>query len=175
MLEKKRNGRPPKYRTPQALQEKIDEYFESCWVDKVVEVTDKDGNVTATNSRYQNRPYTVAGLAWHLGFNSRQSLLNYDANKKFLDVIKKAKLKIEMNVEEFLVEGKNAAGPIFWLKNHASYRDKQEVEFPDADGKPQTIGLMLSDMERATRLVYLLEQAAKKAKADDGTERSGKD
>ena len=132
MLEKKRNGRPPKYRTPQALQEKIDEYFESCWVDKVVEVTDKDGNVTATNSRYQNRPYTIMGLVLALGFISRQSLLDYcnrnEGKKQFADIIKAAKAKVEMNVEEYLLTGKSAAGPIFWLKNHGGYSDKQEVE-----------------------------------------------
>jgi hypothetical protein len=130
MAEKQKHagGRPPLFKSPKELQEKVNSYFDSCWVDKIVEVTDKDGNVTATNSTYQNRPYTVAGLAHFLGFDSRNSLLNYQVNPKFLGIIKKAKLKIEMNIEEQLVEGKNAAGPIFWLKNHAEYKDKQEVE-----------------------------------------------
>jgi hypothetical protein len=44
-----------------------------------------------------------------------------------------------MYVEENLVEGKNAAGPIFWLKNHAGYRDKQELEHTGKDGEPFTI------------------------------------
>ncbi len=121
-------GKPPFFKSPKELQEKINEYFDSCWIDKVVEVTDKEGTCTSTNSRYQNSPYTVAGLTLALGFSSRQSLLDYQSKKQYLDIIKKAKLKIEMNIEEFLIAGKNAAGPIFWLKNHAGYKDKQEVE-----------------------------------------------
>jgi len=128
-------GRPPKFKKPQELEEKIKEYFESCWVDKVIETEDKEsGKITTTNIRYQDRPYTVAGLAEFLGFSSRQSLLDYDAKPEFLDIIKKAKLKIEMNVEEMLIQGKNQAGPIFWLKNHAGYRDKTEAEISGPNG-----------------------------------------
>ncbi len=50
-----------------------------------------------------------------------------------------------------------------------------KIEFPDENGKPQKIsGGILTDMERATRLVYLMNQAAKRKKAD-GEKRSGKD
>ena len=50
-----------------------------------------------------------------------------------------------------------------------------QVEFPDETGKPQRItGDVFTDMERATRLVYLMNQAAKRKKAD-GKKRSGKD
>ncbi len=132
-------GRPPKYNNVQELQAKIDEYFDSCWIDKIIEVTDKDGNCTATNSRYQNRPYTVMGLVFALGFVSRQSLLDYcKRSGQFSDTIKRAKTKIEMNVEEYLLEGKNAAGPIFWLKNNAEtkYQDKQELEHSAKEGAP---------------------------------------
>lgn len=120
-------GRPPKYKTPEELQAKVDEYFESCWVDKVTEATDKDGVCTMSTVRYQNRPYTVAGLALHLDM-TRETLCQYAKGGKFSDVIKRAKDKIVMNVEESLLWGKNATGPIFWLKNHAGYRDKQEQD-----------------------------------------------
>jgi len=121
-------GRPPKFPTPQDLQAKVDEYFESCWVDKVTEVTDKEtGNVTMSNVRYQDRPYTIAGLAYHLGMTT-QALRNYEAKDEFLCIIKRAKQKVEMNVEEQLIAGKSATGPIFWLKNHADYRDKLEQD-----------------------------------------------
>ena len=128
-------GRPPKYKTPQELEQKIQEYFDSCWIDKVTEIEEKEkGLITTSNIKYQNRPYTVAGLAEFLGFSSRQSLLDYDANPEFLDIIKRAKLKIEMFIEEQLVTGKNAAGTIFWLKNHADYRDKQEMDLNHSGG-----------------------------------------
>lgn len=167
---KDKGGRPALFRDPADLQTKIDEYFDSCWIDKVTEVTDKDGAITMSNCLYQNRPYTVAGLAHYLGFSSRSSLLNYDKNPIFGDLIKRAKLKIEMNIEEFLLTGKNAAGPIFWLKNHANYEDKVKTEFPDADGKPQQIGATLTNMDRAARLVYLLDRAAKAKAISDKKE-----
>lgn len=53
--------------------------------------------------------------------------------------------------------------------------ERKQIEFPDENGKPQKIsGGILTDMERATRLVYLMNQAAKRKKAD-GEKRSGKD
>lgn len=130
MAEKKKHpgGRPPKFKDPQELQSKINDYFESCWIDKVVEVTDKDGNVTSTNSRYQDRPYTVEGLALALGI-TRETLCQYEKDPKFSDAIKKAKLKIKMNVVERLIDSKNATGCIFWLKNNDReyYNDKIET------------------------------------------------
>ena len=123
-------GRPPFYKSLPELQEKIDAYFESCWVDKVIETITKDGTCTMSTVRYQQRPYTVMGLVLGLGFTTRQALANYAAKPEFMDAIKGARSKIEMNVEELMLEGKNAAGPIFWLKNNAEekYRDKTETE-----------------------------------------------
>lgn len=114
--EKKKHagGRPPKYTTPEEMQSVIDEYFASCWVDRpLVGLT-------------QMRPYTIAGLALALDL-TRQGLCEYSDKDEFSDVVKKAKLKVEMNVEETLLE-KGHSGSIFWLKNHASYTDKREVE-----------------------------------------------
>lgn len=156
-------GRPPKYSTPEELQSKIDEYFESCWFEKVTESQDQDtGKIETSVIRYQQRPYTIAGLAYDLDM-STEALRNYQDKPEFLAIVKKAKLKIEMNFEENL-SGKNPAGSIFWLKNHAGYRDKQEVEFPDENGKPQKIGSTFSDTERSARLLFLLERAEKRAK-----------
>lgn len=163
LIKKKANGkhpggRPPLYKMAQELQAKIDEYFESCWIDKVVEVTDKEGNVTTTNSRYQNRPYTVMGLALALGM-CRDTLCEYAKNGEFSDIIKKAKAKVEMNVEENLLWGKNAAGPIFWLKNHAGYRDKQELEHKGPNGQPlEGPTITATPMEVAVKIAYLFRQ-----------------
>ena len=144
-------GRPPKFTTARDLQDKINDYFDSCWVDKIIEVTDKEGNCTSTNSRYQNRPYTIAGLALSLGI-CRDTLCEYAKKSKFSDIIKKAKLTVEMNVEECLLAGKNAAGPIFWLKNHADYKDKQETKIGLDEN---SIGIILSslppEIEKAVR------------------------
>jgi hypothetical protein len=109
------HGRTSKYRTADEFQEKIDEYFEYCEKKKI--------------------PYTVMGLAFALGFNSRQTLSNYEKYDHHKDIeeeqkiliahtIKKAKLKIEEYLEENLITGKQVAGTIFNLKNNFGWVDR---------------------------------------------------
>lgn len=161
-------GRPPKYTDLETFQRKIDEYFESCWVDKVTEVMDKEGNCTMSTVRYQNRPYTIMGLVLALGLTSRKSLLDYQGREEFCNAVKKAKTKVEMCVEEYLFNAKNAAGPIFWLKNNAEtkYQDKQEFEHTGAEGGP----IEFSRLDRANRLAAIANAALKRKQgADNGT------
>ena len=74
----------------------------------------------------EQRPPAICGLALHLGFNSRQSLLNYEGySDEFLDIIKKAKTQIEMYHEEQL-SGRNPTGHIFWLKNF-KWKDTKDI------------------------------------------------
>lgn len=127
-------GRPPIFKTPEEMQAKVDEYFESCWMDKVTETTDKNGACTMSTVRYQQRPYTIMGLAMHLGM-CRDTLCEYAKNGEFSDIVKNAKAKVEMFVEESVLWNKNATGPIFWLKNHAGYTDKIEQTLQSPDGK----------------------------------------
>lgn len=144
MVGKNLGGRPRKFTSKVQLQEKIDEYFESCWVDKITEVTDKDGNVTMSTVRYQNRPYTIMGLALELGMD-RKTLCEYAKDGRFSNTVKRAKDKVTMHIEELLLEGKNAAGPIFWLKNNGDYKDKQELEHSGTGGGPVTFRVIYDE------------------------------
>lgn len=80
------------------------------------------------------KPFTIQGLALALGFNSRQSLLNYEGytdekDKPFLDTIKRAKLRIEENKVEGMILGEyNTTAIIFDLKNNHGHKDKTEVD-----------------------------------------------
>ena len=102
-----------KYQKVEEMQKVIDDYFKSC--------------------KEENRPYTITGLAVALDL-SRQGLLKYEGytdmdDIKFVDTIKRAKDKVEANIEEGLLSGKyNATGSIFNLKNNFDWRDKTEVE-----------------------------------------------
>lgn len=69
---------------------------------------------------------TLAGLAYALGIN-RQTLYNYEQKDEFLDIIKKAREKVESTYEERLVYGSQPTGVIFALKN-MSWKDKTETE-----------------------------------------------
>jgi len=100
-------GRPPKYKTVEELQTAIDKYFEDV--------------------ANEEKP-TVTGLAYHLGFTSRQSIYDFETKKKkvFAYTIKRAVLKIEHKHELGLYNQSNA-GHIFWLKNRR-WSDKQEIK-----------------------------------------------
>lgn len=102
-------GRPLMYKTAEALGAAIGEYFEKC--DKV------------------GRPYTIAGLAYELGFTDRHALQEYEKRDPFSATIKRARGRIEMQRSERLVSGDgNMTGMIFDLKNNFGWKDKTETE-----------------------------------------------
>lgn len=86
-------GRPPKYETPEELEQAVEEYF-------------------AENPDYP----TQSGLALALGFADRQSLYDYKAKDKFSCTIKRALQRIDEKHERRLYENANS-GSIFYLKN----------------------------------------------------------
>lgn len=97
-------GRPRTYETADELQSEVDLYFSS-----------KEWN-----------DYTLTGLAFFLGFDSRQSLYDYEKNPEFSYIIKRARLLVEASYEMKL-QGQSCTGAIFALKN-MGWKDKQEVE-----------------------------------------------
>ena len=101
-----------KFKTPEELQEKIDEYFE------LFPQYTADGVLV--------RPATITGLALHLG-TYRDLLCNYQERDEFYDTIKTAKQRIENFYEERLVF-QNATGSIFALKNF-DWKDKTETQY----------------------------------------------
>ena len=125
-----KGGRPPRYKTKEEIQEKIDAYFQDC---EGVIVTDTEGNPII--DKYGNvvkmgvRPLTITGLALALGFNSRQALLNYQAKAEFNDTIMRAKAKVEQYAEERLYDKDGANGAKFSLANNfEGWREKQQIE-----------------------------------------------
>lgn len=96
-------GRPPFFDSPEELQKAIQEY------------------ITTTGIKS-----TITGLAYHLGFESRQSFYDYEEREEYSYIIKRARLFIESCYEEKL-SGNNCTGPLFALKN-MGWKDKQEIE-----------------------------------------------
>jgi hypothetical protein len=92
-----------------------------------VVLTDKSGNPV-----YSDNPPTVAGLAYRLGFASRQSVYDYEwKNEKFAYVVKRARLLIEEFHEKRLSTAMFPTGSIFWAKNHG-WSDRQRDEGDDS-------------------------------------------
>lgn len=125
-------GRPALFSSPIELDEKINEFFEYIKgesASKTVIKTAKDGSVTEYEEDYWIREPevpTITGLALSLGFESRQSLYDYEKNEEFSYSIKRAKLHVEQSYEKYLLS-QSSTGAIFALKNFG-WKDKTEVD-----------------------------------------------
>lgn len=113
-MEEKKVGRPKIYEDVEPMEKDIEKYFKEC---------DK-----------KDKPYTVSGLAYALDMD-RRSLLNYSKDEKFFPTIKRAKQKIEQQLEEKGLMGtSNATFTIFNLKNNFDWKDKVENEESNETG-----------------------------------------
>lgn len=101
-----KGGRPPAFESPEDMENEIQAYFDMQVENKGI--------------------ITVAGLAYNLGFESRQSLQDYKQKEEFTYIIKRAVLFIENCYEEKL-SGTTPTGAIFALKN-MGWKDKIEQE-----------------------------------------------
>lgn len=104
-----------------AIKVKIDEYFDEC-------------------EKKEQHP-TYCGLAYHLGYASRQSIWeNANSDNGISLPLKRAMLKIESTYERML-SGNSCTGAIFALKNRG-WTDKQSVEHTGSNGGPVEISLI---------------------------------
>jgi len=109
MKDKVGRGQPPKYKSVELFQKKIDEYFDSIM---------KDGEYL--------RPPTVSGMAIYLGFVDRRSMYHYRDKDEFYHPVKRAIGMVEAYNEEQTAKGSRCAGNIFILKNF-DWTDRQEI------------------------------------------------
>lgn len=141
-------GRPALFETSEELDKKISEYYEyikgeSKEVPKTK--TNKDGSVeTSTEVIWLREPEqpSITGLALFLGFESRQSLYDYEKNTEFSYSIKRAKLNVEKNYERYLLS-QSATGAIFALKNFG-WADKQELDHTTKGEKIQNTPIVFT-------------------------------
>jgi hypothetical protein len=100
-------GRPPHYKTPEELHQKIVEYFDFC-------VSNKEN-------------ITITGLALFLGFSSRTSFTDYlNRSEEFSNIIKRARMSVEKAYENNL-HGFAWAGAAFALRNINGQDWKEET------------------------------------------------
>lgn len=116
-----KGGRPTKFKSPENLKNKIEEYFSLCDNNKKIP--------------------TITGLAYFLG-TTRKTLLEYENSDKngflksldddvkleYISIITKAKARIEAEYEQLLFKGNTVVGAIFTLKNNFGWIDKQDIE-----------------------------------------------
>lgn len=120
-------GRPSLFNTNEELEEKVNEYFTYLQGEfEMITKRDDDGDPYEEKvwGRYPENA-TITGLALFLGFESRQSVYDYEKNGEFSYTIKRARLHVENMYEQALLS-KNSTGAIFALKNFG-WTDKQEI------------------------------------------------
>ena len=101
-------GRPRAFKSVEEVEEKINAYFNYC--------------------EEKEKPYTMSGLAYYLEV-SRQTLVNYSNQDQFFDTIKKARDRVQMQLEENALSNKaNPTFTIFNLKNNFDWKDSNEVK-----------------------------------------------
>jgi len=127
--EKSKGGRPLLFQTVEALEQKIEEYFNSCFR-PLVEV--KTGKIVLDSNNkeipFQFKPFTISGLAYYLHTN-RQTLINYQNRDLFFDAIMRAKERCEAFTEESLFTRDGANGAKFVLLNgYEAWKDRQEID-----------------------------------------------
>ena len=115
----KNSGRPPVFKSPRVLKQKINGYFNNSLPAEIID--EETGNVSI---KYP-RPITITGLCLYLGFESRQSFYAYEKKEEFSYIIKRARMVIESIYEEGL-HYKTPTGSIFALKNMGWF-DRQEL------------------------------------------------
>lgn len=108
MAAEKGNDYALKYKDEKDLEKGIEEYFEDC--------------------KKREKPYTMSGLALWLGI-TRKTLLNYSYKEKFYPLVKKAKEKVQAQIEENSLDGTfNTTFAIFSLKANYKWDDGNKVE-----------------------------------------------
>lgn len=104
-------GRPRAFKSVEEVEKKINAYFNYC--------------------EEKEKPYTMSGLAYYLEID-RKTLLNYSKNEEYFHTIKKARDRVQMQLEENALSNKaNPTFTIFNLKNNFDWKDKMEVEKTD--------------------------------------------
>lgn len=141
MATKKAVGRPPKYKSKEEIEEKIDAYFKQCEGEVL-----KDNNGNTVFNKFGNpviinqRPPTVTGLALALGFSTRLSLLNYQGKKEFMNTITRAKTMIEAYAEERLFDRDGTSGAQFSLRNDfKGWTEKTELDEEEQQARIEQI------------------------------------
>lgn len=127
-------GRPRMYETPEDMQKNIDLYFTDCQKRR------EENPLSA--------PPTLSGLSYHLGFEDRESFINYANYDEFSRTVKRAKLRIENILEEMLFMP-SCTGTIFNLKNNFGWKDKHEHDINQKSTVKVDAGMNATDAARA--------------------------
>lgn len=113
--------RPVKFKTPEEMQELIDNYFETC-DNRKKEIVTKQGEVITVK---MPAPYHITGLCLHLDITN-ETLNQYQLKDRFSEPITRAKKKCEAYAVDQLFEGNKGNKADFVLTNNFNWKNKTE-------------------------------------------------
>lgn len=143
MAAEKGNDYALKYKTEEDLSKGIEEYFEDC--------------------KKREKPYTMTGLAVWLGID-RTTLINYGKKDKYSTLIKKAKERVQAQIEENAMDGTyNTTFAIFNLKANYKWDDGNKVQVNINQPKTEKV----EDVVDNSNLEKILYEENKHNKDDD--------
>lgn len=118
----------PLFKSELDLRNKIEEYF--FFIEGEYEDVDYVNLLGEPDKKrvYSKQPQSpsLTGLALYLGFESRQSIYDYEKTSEYSYTIKRARLMVEAAYEQALLS-KYSTGAIFALKNFG-WSDKMEID-----------------------------------------------
>lgn len=130
------------YPTPDSLQQKVNEYFDYCFI-----MEEKYGRMIPKCIV----PPTFSGLARYLGFGTRKALIDYvggKGNEMYDDIINDAKLRIEDFCEQKLIMSKGpSTGIQFALKNNCGWDDTNKTQLTGPDNRPVVFSWGVEDKQ----------------------------
>lgn len=133
----KYRGQKPAFNSPEKLQKQVDAYFDSCFGF----MYDKNGNLKYDKNgepiRYQNKPFTVSGLALAVGVTTRTlnrycsgtfdtDMLGDENLASYKKILVKAKQKIESFAESQLYDKNGSNGARFVLDSSFGWTTQKE-------------------------------------------------
>lgn len=145
-------GRPAHFENAEYLNLMVEEYFvyiKGAYEDIEREKINKDGSVQMVMERIWTRKSetpSITGLALYLGFESRQSIYDYEKNGEFSYTIKRARLRVEASYEQYLLT-QASTGAIFALKNFG-WVDTKAVDHTtkgDSIHKPKDLSVLTDE------------------------------
>lgn len=155
-----------KYTNPQTLWNAISEYIDICKAGRDRDIILKDGTVKTIK---QPIPITIAGLAYHLGFKSRQSMLDYEKRDDECScIISRARAAIEAdNLEKGLTGEYESRTNNLNLASNYGYSTKAEVDFTGKLSGSLTIEAKSANQELALRVAQAEIERLKSAQNPD--------
>lgn len=149
-------GRPPKYKSPEEMQVKIDEFLKYC----------KDNN----------KPKTVEMLLWHLGL-THHGFYDYLVKPEFSQLLRQIRMLIKADMVENALTGQTStAFSMFLLKNFKDEKGEHEYrEKPkDETQKNTTNNIVVVNYSKEDGLKPSLPEPEKKKNVPKGSWHSQK-